>query len=158
MNSYRTSGLEAVIYYKLFIAGLLAAAAIALLSTSYTPSKIEVIADSSLFETHFWLIDQGLDRILNLNSTSMRFCGLATGVYAALILVQAIGLRQNRAWAKIVVLLTAGISLPVEVYELVRRFTLLKLGLLLANLLIFGYFWHYLKLGRRWRSRRVNGR
>lgn len=158
MSSSRSVGLEAVVYYKFFIAGLLTATSIALFSTSYNPAKLEIIAESGLFETHFWLIDQGLDRFLNIDPKSMQLGGVATGLYAALVLVQAIGLWQNRAWAKGLVLITAGMSLPVEVYELGHKFTLLKLVLLIVNLLLFSYLWNHLKLNHRWQYRQVSER
>jgi uncharacterized membrane protein (DUF2068 family) len=88
----------------------------------------------------------------------MKLGGIATGLYAALVLVQAIGLWQNRAWAKGLVLATAGMSVPVEVYELGHRFTLLKLALLVVNLIIFGYFWNHLEMNHRWRHRQVSKR
>jgi uncharacterized membrane protein (DUF2068 family) len=150
MRMSRTTGLEAVIYYKLFIAGLLAATAIALLSTASNPGHLDSIADSGLFESHLWLIDQGLDQFLTWDQTTMQIGGAITGLYATLILVQAIGLWCHRVWAKGLALLTAGMSLPVELYELGCGFTWLKLLLLVVNLFIFGFFWHHLKIHYYW--------
>ncbi len=158
MSSSRAAGLEVVIYYKFFAAGLLAATAIALFSTAYNPDKLDMIADTGLFESHFWLVDQGLDQVLNWDRKTVQFWGITTGLYAILIFVQAIGLWCNRAWAKGLVLLTAGMGLPVEVYELAHGFTRIKLLLLAINLMIVVYFWQHLKIHHRWRRKRVSNR
>lgn len=148
-----TTAFRAVIYYKFVIAGVLAAVALSLLSTAYNSSKLDDIADSGLFESHFWLIDQGLEQFLRLDQKTMQISGVRTGLYGMLIFVQAIGLWCNQAWAKGLVLLTAGMSLPVELYELVHGFTWLKLLLLVVNLFIFSYFWHHLKIHHSWKRK-----
>jgi len=75
MPMSHTTAFKAVIYYKFVIAGVLAAIALSLLSTAYNPSKLDDIADSGLFESHFWLIDQGLDQFLTLDQKKQ--CKLA---------------------------------------------------------------------------------
>ncbi len=44
---------------------------------------------------------------------------MLAGIYAVATAIQAIGLWYEKAWARIVVLGIVGISLPVEVFELV---------------------------------------
>jgi len=83
----------------------------------------------------------------------MQISGVITGLYGTLIFVQVIGLWCNQAWAKGLVLLTAGMSLPVELYELVLGLTWLKLLLLVVNLFIFSYFWHHLKIHHYWQRK-----
>lgn len=156
MNSSRSAGLEVVIYYKLFIAGLLSAIALSLFSTAYNPSRLETIADSGLFEIHLWFLDRGLDQVLTWNQSTMQFWGTITALYAILIFLQAVGLWFNRTWAKGFVLVTAGIGLPLELYELAHGFTLLKCSIFAINLIIFGYFWKHLKPYHYWQHRRIS--
>ncbi len=153
MSMFRTAGIGAVICYKFFVSGLLAAIAIALSSTVYRSNHLDALVDSGLLEAHFWLIDQGLDRVFTWDRKAMQLYGVATGFYAVLILSQAIGLWCNQVWAKGLVIFTAGMSIPVEVYELGRGVTSLKLLLLGINLIIFGYFWHHLKVHHRWQRK-----
>ncbi|MCY7277222.1 MAG: DUF2127 domain-containing protein [Phormidesmis sp. CAN_BIN44] len=158
MSSPRTTGLEVVIYYKFFIAGLLAAISLALFSTVYSSSKLDTLNDAGLFELHFWLVDQGLDQVLKWDQKTVQFWGIITGLYALLIFVQALGLRFNQTWAKGLVLITTGIGLPIEVYELAHEFTRSKLLVFTINLIIFSYFWQHLKLHHRWQRNRESDR
>jgi uncharacterized membrane protein (DUF2068 family) len=149
MNASRSAGLEIVIYYKMFVAGLLSAISLSLFSTAYNSSRLDAIADSEWFEIYLWFLDRGLDQVLNLNQGAMQLWGTITALYAILIFVQAMGLWFNRTWAKGLVLVTAGIGLPIEIYELVQGFTLLKCLVITVNLIIFGYFWQQLKIYHR---------
>ncbi len=58
---------------------------------------------------------------------------LALG-YSALRLAEAWGLWRQRAWAEWLALASGGIYLPVELYELSEKPTLLRLSIVLLNL------------------------
>jgi uncharacterized membrane protein (DUF2068 family) len=60
-------------------------------------------------------------------------------VYATFRAVEAYGLWRNRAWAEWLALATSGIYLPVEIYELARGFTWIRVGALSVNLLVIVY-------------------
>ncbi|MER3435684.1 MAG: hypothetical protein C4288_20420 [Leptolyngbya sp. ERB_1_1] len=156
MNSSRSTGLEIAIYYKFSVAGLLSAISLSLFSTAYNSSKLDAIADSGLFEIHLWFLDRSLDQVLNWNQSTMQFWGTITALYAILIFVQAVGLWFNRTWTKGLVLLTAGIGLPIELYELAHGFTLLKCLIFAINSIIFGYFWQHLKPYHYWQHQRTS--
>jgi uncharacterized membrane protein (DUF2068 family) len=60
---------------------------------------------------------------------------LAVG-YVAIHLVEAYGLWHRRTWAELLAACSAGIYLPFEVYELARKATALRAGLLVANIAV----------------------
>jgi uncharacterized membrane protein (DUF2068 family) len=73
--------------------------------------------------------------------TDARLWLLASGAfaYATLRGVEAYGLWRAREWAEWLAILSGGVYLPVEVYELVHRPGALKAAILMINLVIVGY-------------------
>jgi uncharacterized membrane protein (DUF2068 family) len=73
--------------------------------------------------------------------TDARLWMLAAGAfaYSALRFVEAYGLWRARPWAVWIGIVSGGIYLPVEAFELIRRPTVLKVALLVANALLVAY-------------------
>ena len=65
------------------------------------------------------------------------FIALIGFVYALFRFVEAYGLWFCRTWAEWLALISGGIYLPLEVYELARRVTWMRLSALVANLVVF---------------------
>jgi uncharacterized membrane protein (DUF2068 family) len=66
---------------------------------------------------------------------------LAIGLigYALLEGTEGIGLAMRRRWAEYLTVIATGLLIPYEVYELVHRVTLFKIGALLVNVAVVGY-------------------
>jgi uncharacterized membrane protein (DUF2068 family) len=60
-------------------------------------------------------------------------------IYAALDLAEGIGLYLEKVWGEYMTLIITGSFLPLEVYELFRRITWVRSGLLVINALVFMY-------------------
>jgi uncharacterized membrane protein (DUF2068 family) len=58
---------------------------------------------------------------------------------------EAYGLWFGRRWGEWVAALSGGIYVPVEIYELTRGFSALKLGALILNALVVAYMYHLLR-------------
>ena len=71
--------------------------------------------------------------------TDARLWLLAAGAFAYSLLrfAEAYGLWRERAWAEWIGIVSGGVYLPVEVYELVHRPTVLKAALLIVNAVIW---------------------
>jgi len=73
------------------------------------------------------------------------FAGFAA-LYALVRAVEAYGLWFERRWAEWFALVTCGLYLPVEIYEIWHRFTWIKATVYVTNLGIFLYMayalWH----------------
>ena len=60
-------------------------------------------------------------------------------VYAALDLVEGTGLYLEKVWAEYLTLAITGSFLPWEIFEVLRRVTWIRAGLLVVNALVFFY-------------------
>ena len=59
--------------------------------------------------------------------------------YAALSLAEGIGLYLEKAWGEFLTLAITASFLPWEIFEIFRRLTWVRVGLLVVNLLVFLY-------------------
>ncbi len=60
-------------------------------------------------------------------------------VYAVVRFVEAYGLWRQQAWAQWFGILSGGIYLPIEAYELFEKATVVRAGILVVNLLVVGW-------------------
>jgi len=77
--------------------------------------------------------------------TSQRLWLLASMalLYSALCLIEAYGLWRSRRWAQYVAVISSGLYLPVEIYELFLRITWPKALVVAVNIGVVGYLvWH----------------
>lgn len=80
-----------------------------------------------------------IERSFSLGSGTMRIVGVVFLVYALIEGIEAFGLWYQRRWAEYLTLLVTASLLPLEVYELVQRLSVLKTMTLLINLAIVAY-------------------
>jgi len=57
-------------------------------------------------------------------------------VYSTLRLIEAYGLWRERRWAEWVALVSGGIYLPVEIFEIIQRQTFFRVGTFLVNIVV----------------------
>jgi uncharacterized membrane protein (DUF2068 family) len=92
-----------------------------------------------------------LARIFRITPKELRELSAGTFLYAALFATEGIGLLTRKHWAEYFVIVTTGLGIPLELYELARHFTAVKLAVLVINVLIV---W-YLVARVRGRSKRI---
>jgi uncharacterized membrane protein (DUF2068 family) len=80
-----------------------------------------------------------LDKLLSLRAQTLRDVGIALLVYAALEGVEGIGLWLLKRWAEYLTFLSTTLLLPLEVYEIVHRVSVLKVIGFVVNLAIVVY-------------------
>jgi uncharacterized membrane protein (DUF2068 family) len=105
---------------------------------------LEDFSESLFLETKLNIVKYLLATILIIEPHTLLFSGMATGLYAILTVLEAMGLWYEKAWATILVLLLVGISILPEIYELVQGVTVLKLAVFIANLAVLWYLLHHL--------------
>jgi len=64
---------------------------------------------------------------------------LAAMLYAVIRFAEAYGLWRERAWAEWFGIISGALYLPVEVYELTVRVSVIKVSILLVNLVVVGW-------------------
>jgi uncharacterized membrane protein (DUF2068 family) len=80
-----------------------------------------------------------LNKALNISPKQIREFSLGSFVYAGLRIIEGVGLVLRKRWAEYLVVIITGIFIPLEVYELFRRFTFVRLFVMLLNLAIVWY-------------------
>jgi len=60
-------------------------------------------------------------------------------IYAGLDLVEGIGLYLEKTWAEYLTLVITASFLPLEIFEIFNKITLLRVGLLAVNAMVFMY-------------------
>ena len=144
MKKQRPPGLIAIVLYKSFVASLLTVTSLALLLALNSHHFLEALSKSLFLETKLNIVKYLLPKILIIKPHTLLFSGLATGLYAILTVLEAVGLWYEKAGATILVLLLVGISIPPEIYELVQGVTVLKLAVFIANIAVLWYLLHHL--------------
>jgi uncharacterized membrane protein (DUF2068 family) len=86
-----------------------------------------------------------LDLAANLSDGQLWALAALAMAYAAVRFAEAYGLWFGRRWGEWVAALSGGIYVPVEIYELTRGFSALKLGALILNALVVAYMYHLLR-------------
>lgn len=80
-----------------------------------------------------------INRVTNINPKQLRELSVGTFVYAALLLTEGIGLLRRKHWAEYFTVITTGLLIPLEIYELAKHITPAKVAILLINLLVVVY-------------------
>jgi len=92
-----------------------------------------------------------LAKVFAVTPKQLKAIGAGTFFYAALLLTEGIGLLLRKHWAEYFTVITTAALVPLEVFELVERFTAAKVAVLAINIAIV---W-YLAARLRSRSRRT---
>jgi uncharacterized membrane protein (DUF2068 family) len=80
-----------------------------------------------------------LDKLFSLKSDTLHLVAAAVLVYAIVEGVEAVGLWYQRRWAEYLTLIVTASFLPLEVYELIHKFTPFKIFALIVNFAIVAY-------------------
>lgn len=90
------------------------------------------------------------DKIDLIDNHRLKQIGASAFAYAALKLVEGVGLVRQKVWAEYLTVIASLMFLPWEIYELVRHPNIWRLSILLGNLLIVAYLlWTLSRLRRR---------
>lgn len=80
-----------------------------------------------------------LVRIFRVTPKQLKELSVGTFIYAGLFLTEGMGLLLRKHWAEYFTIITTGLFIPLEIYELVRHFTIVKLVVTVINALIVWY-------------------
>jgi uncharacterized membrane protein (DUF2068 family) len=80
-----------------------------------------------------------LDKAALVNDPLLRRIGAVAFSYAGLSLAEGIGLYLEKAWGELLTLIITASFLPWELFEVFRRLTWVRVGLLIINFLVFLY-------------------
>lgn len=80
-----------------------------------------------------------LDAASRVDDTRLWFLALSAFFYAAVRFVEAFGLWRRKLWAEWFAVLSGGIYIPVELFEVIHRVSWARLAVLSVNLAIVVY-------------------
>jgi uncharacterized membrane protein (DUF2068 family) len=137
----RPKGVLYIAIYKILEGLLLLAAAFGVLKLLH--HDVEAIA-------YHWVnvvrIDPGnyfihhlLERLANVDDHRLKELSVGTFIYAAIALVEGVGLALRKRWAEYFTVIITISFIPLESYELWRHVTPLKITLLIVNIIVVAY-------------------
>jgi uncharacterized membrane protein (DUF2068 family) len=134
-------GLVLIAAYKLVQALLFAAIGVGAVNLLHKDAADELarLADHLHFNSEWRLIDFILDKASLLNDPLLRRIELAAFAYAALGILEATSLYLEKTWGEFLTLAITASFLPWEVFEILRRLTWFRFGLLATNVLVLLY-------------------
>lgn len=135
----RPRALVAIVIYKCFTVGLLTCVAIGLFLTSKKYDSLFTFAEEYMMTGKREIIKAGLKQVLSISITKMQFGALVALVYAAVNGIEAIGLWYQKAWATILVVGIVGLTIPIEIYEIIEKASIVKFGVFAINIAMFVY-------------------
>ena len=151
----RPRALVAIVIYKCFTIGLLICVAIGLFLTSNKSDGLYTFAEEYMMTGKREIIKAGLQQVLSVSTTKMQLGAVVALVYAAVNGVEAIGLWYQKAWATILVVGIVGMTIPVEIYEIINKASLVKFVVFAINLAMFVYL---LRHALEERKKRLEGK
>jgi uncharacterized membrane protein (DUF2068 family) len=81
----------------------------------------------------------GLAKVSKVRPDQIRKLGLVSFLYAALFLAEGTGLWMRKLWGEWLTVIITSSLVPLEIYEIYRHPSWVKVGVLVINLAIVGY-------------------
>src|ERR1700716_1322619 len=93
-------------------------------------------------------IDRALEKAANLSPNKIKGLGIVSFIYAGLFLTEGIGLWLVKRWAEWFTVIITSSLVPVEVYEIYRRPTPIKILVIIINIAVVGYLLYRIRSER----------
>ena len=133
--------LRVIALFKLVKATLLVAGGVAALGLlePQTAHAMTHWATELAADRHSEVLDTLLSHLVDVDPQTLRLLSVGSLLYSALFYVEGIGLLYDKPWAEYLTIFTTAGLIPFELYELHRRITPIKVGVLIANVAIVLY-------------------
>ena len=151
----RPRALVAIVIYKCFTVGLLTCVAIGLFLTSKKYDDLFAFAEEYMMTGKREIIKAGLEQVVSVSTTKMQLGALVALIYASVNGLEAVGLWNQKAWATILVVGIVGLTIPVEIFEIIHKASIVKFGVFAINIAMFVYL---LRHALEERKKRIEGK
>jgi len=141
MESSHTRLLRLIAGFKLLKAGLLIAVGVGAFRLLHRDlaSVLEHWIEAFRIDPANHFVDAALGKASNLSPDQIKKLGVGSFIYAGLFLTEGVGLWLLKRWAEWLTTIITSSLVPVEIYEIHRHPTPVKLTVLAINLAIVGY-------------------
>ena len=100
---------------------------------------LEQLANHLRFNPESRLVNFILEKASLVDDRMLRRIGAVVFFYAALDLIEGTGLYLQKTWGEYLTLIITASFLPLEIFEVFRRLTWIRVSLLTVNVLVFFY-------------------
>ena len=144
----RNRWLELIAVYKLLQAALLVSVGVGALKLLH--KDVADVLSNLVTALHRnpegRLVSFLLDKAALVDDHMLRRISLFMFCYAALGLLEGLGLMLEKVWAEYLTAIITASFLPLEIFELTHRITPVRVGFLVANLAVLAYLvWHLIR-------------
>jgi len=151
MNSSSSGIIRLVAVFKLIKAALLIAVGVGILKLIHADvaSELDHWVRRLGLDPGSHYLDRALQKITSTSPHKFKELGIGSFVYAALFLTEGIGLWLMKRWAEWFTVVITSSLVPLEVYEIYRHPTAIKILVLVLNIAIVAYLLYRIKHGSR---------
>ncbi|WP_442942374.1 DUF2127 domain-containing protein [Nostoc sp.] len=122
-----------------FVALILAATSLVLLLALKNHEALVMLSQSYVLEGKLEIIEWTLEKVMNVKRSTLKFSGIAVGIYALVTAIESVGLWYEKTWAKILIIGLVTISIAPEIFELIKGVTILKVLVFMVNIAVLSY-------------------
>lgn len=125
--------------FKLVKALLLIAVGVGALSLRHHDGALAGWIHALVFDPHGRLFHEAVEKISWLDTRQLTHIAIGSWVYAAVFVVEGVGLMLRRGWAEVLTAIITTSFIPLEIYELIKHESWMKIGVVIVNALIVVY-------------------
>jgi uncharacterized membrane protein (DUF2068 family) len=140
-RSQSRRGVWLIVVFKIFKGLVLLAVAIGALSLLH-----ENVAAKATHWIAAWRVDPRnsfihsvIRKLWKVDDTKLVEISAGTFFYAGLMLTEGVGLALHKKWAEYFTIFVTGSLIPLEIYELIQEFTVMKIAVIVVNVAIVVY-------------------
>jgi len=151
MKSYDTALIRLIALFKLLKAVLLIAVGLGVLHLLHK----DIASDLAHWVRILGLdpgepyVDRMLQKVIALTPDKIRGLGVGSFIYAGLFLTEGTGLWMLKRWAEWFSIIITTSLIPIEIYEIYRHPTLLKVLVLIINVAVVAFLLHRVRADQR---------
>jgi len=151
MKSSDTAVIRLIAIFKLVKAITLIAICVGVLKLLHSDMGSTLdhwIAVSGVDPGNRW-VERGIEKASNLTPARVKGLGIVSSIYAGLFLTEGIGLWLMKRWAEWFTIIITSSLIPVEIYELYRHPTAVKILVLAINVAVVLYLLYRIQRDER---------
>ena len=136
--------------FKLVKASMLIALGLGALSMRHDHSSLGTWIHALAADPHGKYVTELIARVSAFDARDLQRIGVGSLIYAAVFVIEGVGLMLRRAWAEIMTVIITTSFVPLEIYELVEHPSWAKVLVLVINVLVVIYLVRRLRREHHW--------
>src|SRR5882762_11631532 len=134
-------GLILIAAFKLLkgLALLVVGIAVHMLANKNLVAEAQRSVDLFRVDPHNHYLHLLLEKLTKVDARRLHALSLGTFVYSALFLTEGVGLFLRKRWAEFLTVISTAGLIPLELYELVHKPTVIRVFLLVVNVAVVAY-------------------